>query len=83
MFDVDLPYKGKVFKMPSGQLRIIEDHCSLILPQKFVPTISIEDALGDGGPGTVVGEMEKKGYYLKMKYNPLSNLWKASFLEKS
>ncbi len=61
---VDPPYQGKVFRMPSGQLRIIIDHYNMRLPEKFVPTQDITQALGDGGPDTIAGKMWERGWEL-------------------
>src|SRR5208337_597117 len=41
------------------------------------PSGNITQALGDGGPGTVVGAMREKGFSLSLQYLEIG--WEASF----
>jgi hypothetical protein len=48
---------------------------------RWNPSTNIKQALGDGGPGTVVGMMKEKGFALKL--DQMDKAWWAAFYKGS
>lgn len=47
------------------------------------PTKNFTQSLGDGQAGSIVGKMREMGFYMKMRFNPLTEKYSVSFWKRA